>query len=354
MLRFRTSVLFLAAIATTGCLSTVDAPLDPPPEGLKVVLRDTAVTGEMTWVSVERPVLDTGALAYESSDPSVLTVDPDGRVFPFRTGSATITARTPALAGTLAIQVRARPDSFRVSFRFRWTPSSDERALFDRAAMRWQRVLRQAAAATTAFPAGGCLPGTVAETIRQQGVTMWVDRFDEGSVAPGVTGTAGPCVVDAQGRTQVGVMALRRSFSTAVANFTAAEKLAWENQFVHQLGQAFGLTGLTSFGVPRPELDQSVAGAPRWTGTAALSAYRAAGGTGVGVPITADLNFWRAGDPGTAGDIMLPTVTAGSRITGVSAGAMADRGYLVDFLRAEPPPILAVPAFALRTATIRP
>ena len=310
------------------------------------------MAGEMTWVSVERPALDTGAIRYESSDPTVMAVDADGRVFPFKSGSATITARSPGRTGTLIAAVRTRPDSFRVTFRFRWTPSTEERALFDRAAMRWQRVLRQAAATTTAFPAGGCLPGTAAETIQQQGVTIWVDRFDEASVAPGVTGTAGPCVVDDQGRTQVGVMALRRTFSAAVPNFTAAERVTWENQFVHQLGQAFGLTGLTTFGVPRPELDQSEAGLPRWTGAAALGAYRAAGGSGVGVPITADLNFLRTGDPGTAGDIMLPSVTAASRITRVSAGALADRGYSVDVVRAEPPPILLAPP-ALVQRTIR-
>ena len=352
----RTPTLFLAtaALLATGCLSAVEAPLEPPPEGLTVSLQDSAVAGEMTWVSVERPALDTGTISYQSSDPAVLVVDSEGRVFPLKAGSVTITARSPALAGTLTSAVRTRPDSFKVTYRFRWTPSSEERALFDRAAMRWQRVLRQASATITSFPGGGCLPGTVAETIRQQGVTMWVDRFDEGSVAPGVTGTAGPCVVDDLGRTRVGVMALRRSFSATAASLTSAEQLAWENQFVHQLGQAFGLSGLTTFGVPRPELDQSTAGAPRWTGVQAMSAYRAAGGTGGGVPITADFNFWRTGDPGIAGDIMLPAVTATSRITGVSVGALADRGYGVDHRRAEPPPILLAPALTLRTIRHQP
>ena len=359
MLPFRTSVLSAlsataSAVVLAGCVDVIEAPLAPPPEGLTVSLRDTAFAGEMTWIAVERPVLDTGAIRYESSDPSIIAVDADGRVFPFKSGTATITVRSPNLTGTITPQIRSRPDSFKVAFRFRWSPSADERAAFDRAAMRWQRVLRQAAPTTTAFPAGGCLAGTVAEEIRHQGVIIWLDRFDDGSVAPGVTGTAGPCVVDELGRTRVGVMTLRRSFSTAVTTMTALEKAAWENQFVHQLGQTLGLTGLTAFGVPRPELDQSVAGQPRWTGAQALGAYRAAGGTGAGVPITADLNFWTSGDPGTAGDVMLPSVTAASRITRVSVGALADRGYSVDLSRAEPMPILLAPAFALRTVRYQP
>jgi hypothetical protein len=353
---FRTPVLSAAAASALvlgACVDVVQEPLSPPPAGLTVTLRDSAFAGELTWIAVERPVLDTGAIRYESSDPSVVAVDPDGRVFPFRSGSVTITVRSPALVGTVTTEIRARPDKFNVAFRFRWTPSPDERALFDRAAMRWQRVLRQAAPTTTSFPAGGCGPGTAAEEIIHQGVVIWVDRFDDGSVAPGVTGTAGPCVVDELGRTRVGAMALRRSFSTAVTTMTALERSAWESQFVHQLGQSFGLTGLTAFGVPRPELDQSVAGQPRWTGPAALAAYQAAGGTGAGVPITADFNFWKS-DAGTAGDVMLPAVNAASRITRVSAGALADRGYSVDLSRAEPVPILLAPGLALRTVRYQP
>ncbi len=356
MLPLRASVLSAATasvLALAACGDVIQEPLSPPPEGLTVSLRDTAFAGEMTWLAVERPVLDTGTISYESSDPTVIAVDPDGRVFPFKSGTATITVRSPNLSGTITPQIRSRPDSFKVAFRFRWSPNPEERAVLDRAAMRWQRVLRQAAPTTTAFPAGGCLPGTAAEAIRHQGVTIWLDRFDDGSVAPGVTGTAGPCVVDELGRTRVGVMAFRRSFSTSVTTMTALEKAAWENQFVHQLGQSFGLTGLTVFGVPRPELDQSVAGQPRWTGAAALAAYRAAGGTGAGVPITADLNFWQS-DAGTAGDVMLASVTAASRISRVSAGALADRGYSVDLSRAEPVPILLAPALALRTVRYQP
>ncbi len=357
MLPFRTLALSVATasgLMLAGCVDVIDAPLSPPPEGLTVTLRDTAFAGEMTWISVERPVLDTGAIRYESSDPTVITVDADGRVFPFKSGTATITVRSPNLSGPITPEIRSRPDSFRVAFRFRWSPNPEERAVFARAAMRWQRVLRQAAPTTTAFPAGGCLPGTAAEEIRHQGVTIWLDRFDDGSVAPGVTGTAGPCVVDELGRTRVGVMALRRSFSDAVTTMAAVEKAAWENQFVHQLGQTFGLTGLTVFGVPRPELDQSVAGQPRWTGAQALGAYRAAGGIGAGVPITADLDFWRSGDRGTDGDVMLPSVNAASRITQVSVGALGDRGYAVDLSRAEPVPILLAPALTLRTVRYQP
>ena len=58
-------------------------------------------------------------------------------------------------------------------------------------------------------------------------------------------------------------MTVRRSFSDQAAGLTALERITWENQFVHRLGQTLGLAGLTVFGVPRPELDLSNPAAPR-------------------------------------------------------------------------------------------
>ena len=331
-----------------GCRDTAIGPLSPPPEGLAVSLRDSARVGEMTWVDIERPMGDTGTITIESSDPAVLTIDPDRRVFPKQRGTATITARSAALVGIRIVSVEPTPDSFKVTFRFKWTPTAAETALFDRAAMRWQRVLRQTTPTTTSVPAGACLVGTAGETLVQQGVLVLVDRFDDGTVAPGVTGTAGPCVVDPEGRTRVGVFSLRQSFSEAAGSLTPSQRVVWENQFVHQLGQTLGLAGQSAANTTRPELDLSVPSDPQWTGPLAVAAYHQAGGFGPSVPVSADLNFWRP-DLGTGGDIMLPTITTERRISAVSLGALADRGYRVAAGRAEPPPPVGAPSFVLQT-----
>ena len=336
-----------------GCGDVVIEPLAPPPAGLVARLRDSAVAGEMTWVDVSRPPSDTGALTFRSSDPAVLVVEADGRAFPLKAGRATVSVASPGLTASIDAAVRTRADGWQVTFRFTWAPSDAEQELFLQAAMRWQRALRQSAATTTDVPAGACRPGAAAERITQQGITVWVDRFADGTVAPGVTGTADQCIVDEQGRTRVGAMAVRRSFSDQAAGLTALERITWENQFVHQLGQTLGLAGLTVFGVPRPELDLSNPAAPRWTWSGAVNAYRLAGGFEAGVPITADLNFWQD-DLGTGGDVMLPAITAERRVTSVTLGALADRGYLTESIRAEPPPLPAAgPSFVLRTAPWR-
>ncbi|MFN0182136.1 MAG: Ig domain-containing protein [Gemmatimonadales bacterium] len=319
-----------------GCDRPPTGPLDPP-EGLAVALRDSARIGEMTWVDLVRPFDDTGAVTLESSDPATLAIDVAGRAFPLRAGTVTITARSAALSGTAQVRIAEPSDSFGISFKFRWTPTEPERQVFARAAMRWRRMLRQSAGWTVDLPAGACHAGTQAERIQYQGVVILVDRFDDQSVGPNVTGTAGPCVVDAAGRTLVGAMALRRSFSDLAAALSGAPARTWENQFVRQIGQALGLAGHAMTGVPRPELDRSEPSNPRWLGPAAVAAYRAMGGAETGVPITADLTSWRA-DLGTEGDAMLAAITAQRRISAVSVGALADRGYLADPTRAEPPP----------------
>lgn len=343
--RFAAAILALLASACGG--STATAPLSPPPDSLALVFRDTVTAGEMTWVDVVQPATDTGAITIETSDASTLAVDPDGRVFPFKSGTVTITARSANLVGVKTIQIATRPDSFRIAFRFRWSPTAAERSLFDRAALRWQRVLRQAAPTTTGFPAGACLAGTAAESMHQQGVVVFVDRFDDAQVASSVTGTAGQCVFDELGMTRVGVMTLRQSFSAGIADLSAPERAAWENQFTRQLGQTLGLVGLTAFGVERPELDLSAPSTPRWNGPLALAAYRSAGGAAAGIPITADLNFWRASDPALAGDVMLPAISGTSRISPITLGALGDRGYTTVPTRAEPAPATAAPMAAL-------
>ncbi|MBM4186657.1 MAG: hypothetical protein FJ206_05020 [Gemmatimonadetes bacterium] len=332
----RLSAAAAAALFATACASTETGPLEPP-EGLVVTLRDSARLGELTWFEVRRPIGDTGSMTVESSDPAILAVEPGGRVFPLRTGEVDLTARAGALSGSTRIRIAAPPDSFGIALRFRWSPTDAERAIFSRAAMRWRRMLRHQAPWSVDLPAGACVPGTSSERIQHQGVVIVVDRFDDGSVAPGVTGTAGPCVVDETGRTLVGAMALRRSFSDLAATLTASERQTWENQFARQIGQALGLAGHVMTGIPRPELDRTVPGSPRWRGPAALAAYRAMGGFESGVPITADLTSWRA-DLGTEGDAMLAVITSERRISAISVGALADRGYLAEPGRAEPPP----------------
>lgn len=328
------ALLTSLVLAACGGGTGPEAPLVPPT--LTVTARDAAVTGEMTWLTVARAASDTGAITYTSSDTTVATVDASGRVLPRRPGSATLTATIGATSGTLTVSPVTRPDSFRIVFRWRWTPSAAERAVFEQAAARWHRVLRQSAPWTVSLPGGACLPGTTAQSITQQGAVILVDRFADSTVAPGVTGTAGPCLVDSLGRTQVGVITIRQSVSDSVGTMSAAARFGVENLLAHQVGQALGLAGLTVFGVPRPELDTTRSGDPRWTGALARAAYVAAGGTLDGVPLSTDLAFWRANDAGTSGDIMLPDVTSALRIGAVSVAGLGDRGYGIDATRLEP------------------
>jgi hypothetical protein len=169
-------------------------------------------------------------------------------------------------------------------------------------------------------------------------------------VAPTVTGTAGQCIVDELGRTRVGVMTLRRSFSDVAPGLSPSERAAWESQFVHQIGQTLGLVGLTVFGVPRPELDLSTPNAPKWTGPIAVAAYHAAGGQAGAIPITADLTSWQGSDPALADDVMASSLGLPRRISPTTIGALTDRGYQTAADRAEPAPITAGPVAANLTS----
>ena len=61
----------------------------------------------------------------------------------------------------------------------------------------------------------------------------------------------------------------------------------------------------------------------------------------------------RLRDSAVAG-VMFPAITAERRVTSVTLGALADRGYLTESIRAEPPPLPAAgPSFVLRTAPWR-
>lgn len=332
----------LAAAACGGGTGPV-APLEPN-RTLVTAPAEPLVAGEANQFSVTRTGADTGPVTFRSSDSTIARIDADGRVWPLRTGRVILSAQIGTVSGADTLDITARADSFRVRFVYQWDATATERKVFEQAAMRWHRALRASTAWSTTLPDGACLAGLVGGAVSQQGAVVYVDRFDDGSVAPDVQGTAGPCLTDAQGRTRIGVVTVRRSRLDALATADTAGLAAAETFAAHQLGQTLGLAGLTTFGVARPELDTTRTGDARWTGSAAVAAYTARGGSLGAVPLTNDLGHWRA-DAGTAGDLLLPTVTASLRITALSLGALADRGYMVDQTKSEAPAATAVASF---------
>ncbi len=247
-------------------------------------------------------------------------------------------------------------------------PTADVRAAFDRAAARIRGVItgtlglvpfNNTPIGDPAFPSTNCqVPGVVLnETIRDVVIFAQIHKID----GPGkILGAAGPCLVRSSSKlTIIGVMEFDSEDLDVLASTQRLEPV-----ILHEMSHVIGVG--TLWDQKTPALISGAGGAdPRFTGTNALNACLAAGGstlcTGgvavencVGIPNcsggTQD-SHWREGSatlPGFRTEMMTGFVAAAGvfmAYSNITVQSLADLGYTVNALAADP---YSVPNPALR------
>jgi hypothetical protein len=219
----------------------------------------------------------------------------------------------------------------------------DVQAAFDQAAARWEQILTRGVPDVAAnLPAGWCVSGAPAETTID-------DLVIDVEVAPvdgpgGILGSAGPCLVGADGLPRLGGM----TFDSAdVATLLGTGQ--FDEVVLHEMGHVLGFgTVWTDFA----GLTSGFGGSdPRFLGNRAVAEWQVLGGSG-GVKVEAD------GGDGTAYAHWDETTFGSELMTGyldalvdplsrVTIASLADLGYHVDLSQADP---YALPGPALRVA----
>ncbi len=202
-------------------------------------------------------------------------------------------------------------------------------AAFQTAADRWERVMT-AAVAPVSPPASfnGCLGVGPTGTIEGMVIDIQVIPIDGPN---GILGSAGPCQAAADGLPRAGLM---RFDSADVAG------LMLDGRFVqvveHEMAHVLGVGTMWS---SRSLISGSGTSDPRFTGSNAVTEWRALGGTG-DVPVEAN------GGSGTADAHWRESVFASELMTGwlnwgtnpisrLTIASLADLGYQVDLSQAD-------------------
>ena len=256
------------------------------------------------------------------------------------------------------------PGGFDLVVRFTEPPTSAQARAFARAEVRWEQVITgDLPDGSIDVPAGTCGSGTPALNEVVDDVVI-LAAFQSTDGPGNVLAQAGPCLfrdANDDGHYQIGELP-----GVGVMIFDA-DDLAFLVQndllaavVLHEMGHVLGLGSLWSDMalLADPSLPPAGGTDPHFTGTAALAAFDAAGGTaypGAKVPVenrggpgTADVH-WREAVLGN--ELMTGFIDFGTNpLSAVSAASLADQGYQVDQAQADAYTLNA----ALRTRSSRP
>ena len=323
-----------------------------------------------------------GALTVQVTDARGHPVPGIAVGFTLQSGTATIatpfgstgadgrvsTRITPANLGQ--VRVRAGVDNnigtvftitalsqFNIQVRFLTTPSETQRQAFNDAERRWESlIVGDIPNVPLNVPANLCWPDTPAinETIDDVVILVQLVPIDGPRK---ILGAAGPCFTRiSDGLTILGLMRL----DTADLDTLATEGLLGD-VILHEMGHVLGIGSLWDrMGLLEDATDFGGTD-PHFTGTGAIAAFNDAGGTaysaGAKVPVenmggqgTADAH-WRESVFGN--ELMTGFIRAGQNpLSAVTVESLADEGYLVNALGADPYSL--VPAPALRAGPLAP
>jgi hypothetical protein len=302
-----------------------------------LALNRPAVAGEWSLITVNHGV-NVFSDSFVVSDTNLAVVDQDGRLFARAAGTVTLTVLRNGRGLSMPVTIAPAPtDQFPVRFEFiGWSPSRPERAAFERAAVRYQTVLREVDAPVNIDLASSeCMApfGTYTNLtgiVVQVGLQYQDPSYDDGSFAD--VGTSDGCVLDSvTGRSKVISMYLSpgRLERYADPGFWQQYRML-ENVILHEVGHGLRLVTVER-STPVP-IDRSNEEVPRFTGAHAVEAWVALGGEG-GVPLTRDERHWESL---VGADFMFSSTHPLSMISPLSLGALADYGYGALLDRAEP------------------
>ena len=264
--------------------------------------------------------LGTLAACAETSAPNALVVA-DAPSF-----AQNVASDLPVLSTARALRVEPvgfPADKFDVTIRFASAVTDGQRAAFETAAARWQRLInKDQSAISGSFPANACFPGMPAFSGVIDDILIDVQLVPIDG--PGkILGAAGACFIrTSNGLPVYGIM----YFDVADLAFLESYQLLDET-VVHEMGHVLGLSGgrWQALGLRSPAPDY------RFTGKFGNLQYGEAGGVGL-LPIE-DMY-----GPGTRGSHWRESVLDNELMTGflnlgynplsrITAGALRDMGY---------------------------
>jgi hypothetical protein len=290
---------------------------------------------------------------------------------PFGTSGADGRVSTRITAANLgSVQVRAGVDNnigtvftmtavsqFNIEVRFLTTPSESQRQAFSDAERRWESlIVGDIPNVLLNVAAGSCGTGSPAfnETIDDVVILVSLVQID----GPGeILGAAGPCFIrSGDGLSILGLMRL----DTEDLDLLDVEGILGD-VILHEMGHVLGIGTLWDTMGLLEDATSSGGTDPHFTGTGALAAFNAAGGTAftasAKVPVentgglgTADAH-WRESVFDT--ELMTGFISFGENpLSAVTVESLADEGYLVNALGADAYSL--VPAPTLRAGPLGP
>jgi hypothetical protein len=210
---------------------------------------------------------------------------------------------------------------FNIQLRFASPITDAQRAVFEGAAARWEKLITaDVPSITGSFPASFCFAGMPAfsGTIDDIMIDVQVRPID----GPGkVLGAAGPCLArSSDGLTSYGIM----YFDVADLDFLASYGL-FDETITHEMGHILGIGSLWNYGRSLRTADYS------FTGKYANLQYEEAGGIGL-VPVE---NMYGAGTQGSHwresslnNELMTGFINLGENpLSRITVGSLRDLGY---------------------------
>jgi hypothetical protein len=293
------------------------------------------------------------AVAYESSDPSVVAVDAaTGAYKAVGAGTATLRATVNGKVAASAVAVRgAGATLFPIEIAFVGDVPQVARDAARAAADRWQRVIAQAATTERIdLGASGCYAGSapVAATVRGLLLLVVADSLNPPSAHGGTVALAAACVSRGGagyeayrygGLPVVGVIQFDTTMQKRqVANFGADAPRMIQDVFAHEIGHVFGVGNAWNFAAPenpRRFVPDAAGADPRYVAPAGVAAAQALGFPDATVAVE------NAGGPASRGthwrqavygrELMTAFVQAGGMaLSALTVRSLADFGFAVD------------------------
>ncbi|MFL5514993.1 MAG: leishmanolysin-related zinc metalloendopeptidase [Gemmatimonadales bacterium] len=306
-------------------------------------------------VTVSFGVTEGGGSLIGTSTPT--DVDGIARVGQWRLGVSGVNTMDAVVDGAAVagepvtfVATTTPPAGYDVVVRFTEPPTPAEALAFARAEVRWEEIITgDLPDGSIDVPAGTCGSGTPALNEAVDDVLI-LAAFHSVDGAGNVLAQAGPCLfrdANGDGGYQVGELP-----GVGIMQFDADDlDYLVQNDLLgpvvlHEMGHVLGIgslwsdMGLLADPSPPPQSGSD----PHFTGSAAVAAFDAAGGTaylGASVPVenrggpgTADVH-WRESVLGE--ELMTGFIDLGPNpLSAISAASLADQGYEVDQARADP------------------
>ncbi len=237
------------------------------------------------------------------------------------------------VSGVAPVTFSAIATQYNIQLRFRTEPTPRQRLAFERAMMRWSRVISgDLANVSVVVPASqtGCYPA-MNETVDDLIIFVELGPIDG---VGGILGQAGPCLIRNTSRLSV---VGRMTFDAAdLGNMENSNVL--DDVILHEMGHVLGIGTLWDDAAFPGLLVGAGTADPYFTGANALSAFSAAGGASyVGFPIPVE----NTGGAGTRDGHWRETVlrtelmtgfvsAAGNPMSAITIASLRDIGYTVN------------------------